>query len=318
MKILLLFICTFFPSILRLLVWRLLGFKVGKGVHVSIFSVVVADFIDIGSGTTIDALTLIYRPSNFQIGQRSRIGSYVRIIGLGGDVTLGSQSFIGLGCLIETSKGFNTGARSQIAPRTLIYSHGASGLTFNVRFPYRFGPVIIGEDTWIGMGCMIFPNVTIGKKVIIYPGSRIFNDQKDGTTILPYKKENQKINTNHFIMGGVSDKILRDRILELFEECANYLGSRVVNEKYTSLWKIEKKKFPAVYLVLEETTEINNFLHSLPASLIWKLHHDNSVKTQSTIFSFNDWTIYGPMTVFSEKIADLLMRIGGPHFIYNE
>ena len=53
MKTLLLLICTFFPSYFRLVVWRFLGFKVGKNAHVSIFTVVIADFINIGSGSMI-------------------------------------------------------------------------------------------------------------------------------------------------------------------------------------------------------------------------------------------------------------------------
>ena len=80
MKTFLLLICTFFPSNLRLLVWRLLGFKVSKRAHVSIFTVVVADFINIGSGAAIDSLSFIYRPSNLIIGKRARVGSFIRII----------------------------------------------------------------------------------------------------------------------------------------------------------------------------------------------------------------------------------------------
>ena len=84
------------------------------------------------------------------------------------------------------------------------------------------------------------------------------------------------------------------------------------------LWKIEKNNIPTIYLVFEETLEIKNLLYSLTNSIVWKLYHDNSINIQSTIFCFNDWTIYGPTTIFTERIADFLMRKGGPHFIYNE
>ena len=88
MKTFLLLTCTFFPSTLRLFIWKIIGFKVGKKTHVSILTVVVADFIDIGSGSSIDALSFIYRPSNLQIGKRVRVGSFVRIIGRGGEIII--------------------------------------------------------------------------------------------------------------------------------------------------------------------------------------------------------------------------------------
>ena len=91
MKNLLLLICTFFPSYLRLAVWKTLGFQVGKKCHVSILSIVVADHIEIGYGSSIDSLTFIYKPSTLLIGDRARIGNFVRIIGGGGKVELGAN-----------------------------------------------------------------------------------------------------------------------------------------------------------------------------------------------------------------------------------
>ena len=131
MKTFLLLVCTFFPSSLRLIVWRFFGFKVGNNVHVSIFSVVVADFINIGSGAAIDSLSFIYRPSNLIIGKRARVGSFIRIIGREGNVNLGSQSAIVMGCLIDSTGNFTLGSKSQIGPKTMIYTHGDSSLSFN-------------------------------------------------------------------------------------------------------------------------------------------------------------------------------------------
>lgn len=318
MKNLLLLACTFFPSTLRLFIWKILGFKVGKKTHVSIFTIVVADFIAIESGSSIDALSFIYRPSSLQIGKRVRVASFVRIIGRGGEIKLGSQSFVGLGCLIDSSGGFITGTRSVISPRTLIYSHGSSALSFNVKYPHRFGPVTIGEDSWIGMGCIIFPNVNIGKNVIIYPGSRVFKDQKDKESLIPFENENKSIATNSFIMGGVSDRVLQDKIHKLFIICAHYLGSKIINDNNSLLWKIEKINCPTLYLFFEETAEIKKILNSSTNAIIWKLYHNNLDYSRSTVFCFNDWKIYGPMTTFTESIADLLMKNGGPHFIYKE
>ena len=316
MKTLLLLICTFFPSYFRLVVWRFLGFKVGKNAHVSIFTVVIADFINIGSGAAIDSLSFIYRPSNLIIGKRARVGSFIRIIGREGNVNLGSQSAIVMGCLIDFTGDFSLGSRSQIGPRTMIYTHGNSPLTFNVKYPQRNGPVIIGKDSWIGMGCIILPNIQIGNKVIVYPGTRVWRNQPDGKSLVPFGKENRNVQTDIFIQKGIEDEILYDNILKLFKQCAHYLNTEAIIDKKTLLWKIEKRNFPPIYLVLDEKHEINNFLSELQNSIVWKLYHNGKIDSNSIIFCFNDWTIYGSMTNFTERIADFIMRRGGPHFIY--
>src|SRR5262245_1704285 len=97
-----LLLCTVLPSPLRLFVWRCFGFSVGRGAHVSMLSVVIADEIELGPGACIESLTLIYRPTSLVIGERSRIASFVRIIGFG-NVRIARQAFVGLGCLIDCS-----------------------------------------------------------------------------------------------------------------------------------------------------------------------------------------------------------------------
>src|SRR5580658_2875893 len=129
---------TFLPSFLRLATWRIMGFKVGKGCHVSMLSIIVADSIELGPGAVIEALTLIYRPNLLYIGERGRIAGFVRIIGHEGTVHLKPQSFIGLGCLIDCTACFELGDRSQLGPRSTAYSHGGSQLLFNMRYPHRF------------------------------------------------------------------------------------------------------------------------------------------------------------------------------------
>ena len=316
MKTLLLLICTFFPSNFRLIVWRFLGFKVGKNAHVSIFTVVVADFINIGSGAFIDSLSFIYRPSNLIIGERARVSSFMRIIGREGNVSLGSQTHLVMGSVIDSTGDFSLGSRSQIGPRSMIYTHGNSPLSFNVKYPQRDGPVVIGKDSWIGMGCIIFPNVKIGNKVIVYPGTRVWRNLPNDKSLVPIDNENKVVQTNTFIQGGMPDEILHDRILKLFKQCAYYLNTKATIDEKTLLWKIEKRNFPPIYLVLDEKHEINNFLSELQNSIVWKLYHNGKIDSNSIIFCFNDWTIYGSTTNFTERIADFIMRRGGPHFIY--
>ena len=318
MKTFLLLVCTFFPSSLRLIVWRFFGFKVGNNVHVSIFSVVVADFINIGSGAFIDSLSFIYRPLNLIIGERARVSSFIRIIGREGNVNLGSQTHLVMGCVIDSTGDFSLGSRSQIGPRSMIYTHGNSPLSFNVKYPQRDGPVIIGEDSWIGMDCLIFANTKIGNKVIVYPGTRVWRNQPDGKSLVPFGKENRNVQTDIFIQKGIEDEILHDRILKLFKQCAHYLNTEAIKDEKTLLWKVEKRNFSPIYLVLDEKHEIKKFLSKLRNAVIWKLYHNEKINSHNVIFCFNDWIIYGSKTNYTERIADFLLKKGGPFFIYKK
>ena len=62
LKTLVLLACTLAPSWLRLFVWRRLGFEVARGARVSIFSVVVADHVDLGYAIDVPAVNTLATP----------------------------------------------------------------------------------------------------------------------------------------------------------------------------------------------------------------------------------------------------------------
>ena len=297
-------------------IWRLFGFNIAKDAHVAAFTIVVADFIHMESGSSIDPLSFIYCPLKLELGVRARIGSFVKIIGWGGEVQLEKQSFIGLGCLIDSSGGFILGSRSQIGPRTMIYTHGASPLMFNMRFPSRNGPVTISNDVWIGMGCIIHPNVDIGRELIVFPGLTIRKSQPDFQSIVPLTSEFREFETERLIMGGVSDDILLSRVKCFYNNLANSIEAVVNRDEHSDLWLMSGLNIPSVVLVLNSTDEANGVLAKLHDTVIWSLYNCESVDPSNTVFCFVEWTIYGEKSAFTEKISDILMRTGGPHFIY--
>ena len=318
MKNLLLLICTLFPSYLRLAVWKTLGFQVGKNCHVSILSIVVADHIEIGYGSSIDSLTFIYKPSTLLIGDRARIGNFVRIIGGGGKVELGQQTFIGLGCLIDSSGDLFIGAKSQIGPRTMIYTHGSSGLIFNMQFPYRNGAVIIGENTWIGMGCTVNPSLKIGSNLIILPGLTVRKDQPDNMSLLPSENENRSVKTKLLSLGGVKDEILILKMREIFELFCSEIKGKLEEGENDEVCVIRKKNHPSVFLLSNQSLSVKDAFKNERNAIIWVLETKKDIPLTVTVFSFRNWIIYGNRTAFTEKMANFIMKRGGPYFLYKE
>jgi acetyltransferase-like isoleucine patch superfamily enzyme len=309
LKRLLLILCTFAPSSLRLLVWRILGFKIGRGCHVSPCSLIVADEIELGPGAVIGPFTLIYCPSRLRMGERSRIASFVRIIGYG-ELDLDRQTFVALGCLIDVARGykFRAGARSQIGPRGTFYTHGACGLLFNKGYPFRMGSILIGEDTWISMACVIYPRVTVGSGCVILPGSILNGDVKDNLVIAPGSRPLPA----EIITGSLKDPAAAK--LEVMAEFLGVLaltlpGGRAEKNPTESILHLPGNRRVILILAGNRPEPISG------DAVIWSL---NRIDTgQTPCFAFTELTIYGPWTPLAETIANHLSTQCGTHFVFN-
>jgi acetyltransferase-like isoleucine patch superfamily enzyme len=316
MKLGLLLLCTFVPSWVRLAIWRLLGFKVGRGCRVSIFSVVVADSIELGRGAVIEPLTLIYKPTIFSLGERARIASFVRIIGHNGNLTLGAQSFVALGCLIDVTGDFQLGERSAIGPRSTLYSHGATGLIYNVKYPHRIGPIRIGADCWLGMGCIVQPLVTIGDRVIVMPGLVIRSDVLSNTAIIPNQAEHRSVPTGRLLIG-VTDEVRQRKIEGLLAGYAHRFDSSRLDTSRADVWRVTQSDGRTIHLRRNGSAPIDSSKLPSSSSVIWTLF-ERGIVAGVPSFCFDRLTVFGPSTPFAERIADYLCREEGVHFIFSD
>jgi len=304
---------TFLPSPLRLAIWRVFGFKVARGSHVSMFSVVVADQIELGPGAVIEALSLIYRPSRIHLGERSRIGAFVRIIGHEGTVNMKPQSFVGLGCLVDSTVGFELGNRSQLGPRSTIYSHGGSQLLYNMHYPHRFGAVTIGSDSWIGMGCIVHPGVRIGDRCIVLPGLAVRSNVNNDTSVIALQTEHRIISTKRLLVGLPVDEQQRkiEGLLRLFAEQKS--GS-CLDESQKEIWRLDVNGGNAI--VLLRTPESGTVANKAGGpALFWSLSYRGVVPGE-TNFCFERLTVFGPWTPFAEEVAGFLC-CSGAQFVFD-
>jgi acetyltransferase-like isoleucine patch superfamily enzyme len=315
LKQLLLAVCTFAPSALRLFVWRMMGFRVGRGCHVSPCSLIVADVIELGAGAVIGPFTLIYSPSRFRMGERSRIASFVRVIGYG-EAVLEQQSFIALGCLIDVTREFtfHLGARSQIGPRGTYYTHGATGLLFNRNYPFRRGSILIGEDTWIGMACIVYPRVTIGDGCVILPGSIVNSDLKARSAIVPVQRTTNVV-PSVYIAAGLEDPVaakwaVMSEFLELL--ASNHPGSSMEKGATESTLHLPGNQ---KVILLAPGAKADGGLGSKDV-VIWSL--DRIDVGQTPCFCFTELTVLGPWTPFAESVADHLSTQRGTYFVFSQ
>ena len=311
-KVLLLLVSTFFPSFLRVALWRALGFRVGPGCAVSPLTVVVAEEIELGPGVEIAAFSFIY-VKKLMMGERSSIASFVRVIGRGTGM-FGRQTFVGMGCMIEVRTEFRLGDRTGLGPRGTYFTHGDSGgLTCVKRYRTRYGPIVIGKDCWIGMACVVYPNVTIGDGTVVFPGIVVTSDLPANKAVVPSGHE-YRVMPVGVATFGVDDRTRWAKIEEALKGCAEaYAGSKLVASG-SDVWELRVPRRGRIVLLRDDSgQEIE--ASERESTIVWRLNSNGKVPVVPT-FVFSELVAYGDWTPFAEEIATLLVTNAEMHFAF--
>jgi acetyltransferase-like isoleucine patch superfamily enzyme len=105
-------------------------------------------------------------------------------------LVIGRNVFIGVGCILDITRGIFIGNEVQIAPGVMIFTHDSSKNRGN---PVE-REVIIKNGAYIGAGAMILHGVTIGDNAIIGSGAVVTKD----------------VDSNK-VVGGVPAKVIGER-----------------------------------------------------------------------------------------------------------
>lgn len=181
------------PSFLKILIYRLKGYKIGKGVKIGIGSVIVGKNVQIGDQTKIGFFSII-RGKDVNIGRYVKIGATSIIdterVEIDDDARISEQVFIGgisspraffkLGkrttvmqmSFINTTEPVIIGDDSGIGGHCLLFTHG-SWLNQLDGFPVTFAPITLGKRVWLPWRVFIMPGVSIGDNVVIGANSLV-------------------------------------------------------------------------------------------------------------------------------------------------
>ncbi len=130
------------PGFIKVFLYRLKGYRIGKGVSIGFGSVICGERVEVGDHSSIGFLTII-RGSEIRLGSHVQIGSMTFLdtpfIDIGEDTKINEQVFVG-GLQTPESR-FVVGRNCQILQMTFIN-------------PAR--SIVIGDDSGIGGHCLIF------------------------------------------------------------------------------------------------------------------------------------------------------------------
>lgn len=175
------------PSFLKVLFYRIKGYKIGKNVHIGFGSVICGDRVAIGDHTTIGFLTII-RGSEIVIGRHVSIGTTVFLdtphiligegtkineqVYVGGLQQPDSRFVVGRNCqimqmtFINPAVSITIGDDTGIGGNCLLFGH-TSWLSCFEGYPVDFQPITIGNSVSIAWGVFILPGTVIGDGAVV-------------------------------------------------------------------------------------------------------------------------------------------------------
>ncbi|HEX9941394.1 MAG TPA: acyltransferase [Thermoanaerobaculia bacterium] len=113
---------------------------------------------------------------NLRIGRKSVIGSFTKLKATDGPLRIGSNVEIATGCLIGShAAGLEIGDDCLIGPNVSIignnYSYDRLDVPIRLQEKVSTTGVRIGDNVWIGAGCVILDGADIGSGSILAPNS---------------------------------------------------------------------------------------------------------------------------------------------------
>ncbi len=113
--------------------------------------------------------------SLIRIGKRTAINRNTEISAHGGVIEIGSRCYINSNCMIVSHERIKIGDNTTVGPGTYFYDHDHADGGFVT------APITVGNNVWIGAGCIILKGVTIGDNSIIAAGTIVSKNVESNT-----------------------------------------------------------------------------------------------------------------------------------------
>ena len=135
---------------------------------------------NVGAKTSIGPRCIVRRPHGLRIGERALLEPevYIKIMEDTALLEIGDHAFIGRGVEFDLMQKISIGNHALIAPRCFItdHTHGVSATARIDEQQCVAGPVVIGNDVWLGAGTVVLLGVTIGDGAVVGANSVVTKD----------------------------------------------------------------------------------------------------------------------------------------------
>lgn len=139
-----------------------------------------SEFAAVGRDVVIEDGVLVFKPESIRIGSNVYIGHRAILRGYDrNQMVIGSDTWIGQYCYINSAGGVEIGSRVGIGPYVKIMTsrHGEEGRRVPVLLcDLEFAGVRIEDESDVGIGAIVLPGVTIGRGAIVGAGAVVSRD----------------------------------------------------------------------------------------------------------------------------------------------
>jgi acetyltransferase-like isoleucine patch superfamily enzyme len=175
------------PGFIKILLYRLKGYRIGKGVSIGLGSVISGESVEIGDHTSIGFLTII-RGKHIRLGPYVQIGSMTFLdtphmeigegtkineqVFVGGLQMPDSRFIVGRNCqimqlsFINPASSIVIGDDSGIGGHCLIFGHSSFHSQFE-GYAVDFAPIEIGNSVGLAWRVFVLPGTTIGDGAMV-------------------------------------------------------------------------------------------------------------------------------------------------------
>lgn len=289
-------------------IYRENGAVIGDDVLFGPGALIVAKFIEVGEGTAFGEGASI-KAERFRIGKIGVIGAHAnfvtRSIWIGDVFYSGNQFIVGGGgafgknsefrcgdnclissqCIINTSEPVVFGDEVGLSPRAQIYTHSHWQDIFE-GYAASFGPVTIGDHSYVTGNAMIVPGVTVGRGCTILANSVVTSNVDD-----------------RCVVAGVPAKVVRHIEADTPIEKKDRIMQRLLPELRCLLSEQKLDPDGFVYEV-EYRGKIKKGV------VLTFLVNDVSESDQTTVFDFSQKQITGPQNRYTDEIRNFFRKRG--------
>jgi len=140
----------------------------------------VDEFARCGPDCVFETGVLVFHPEAIELGTNVYIGHQAILKGYyKNKMRIGDETWIGQQAFLHSAGGIDIGARVGVGPgvRIITSFHGEAGRDVPVlSSPIELGPVVIEDDSDLGVGAIVLPGVRIGKGAQIGAGAVVVED----------------------------------------------------------------------------------------------------------------------------------------------
>lgn len=141
------------------------------------------DLAACGEGCVFETGVLVFHPENVRLGRNVYVGHQTILKGYyKNELRVGDETWIGQQCFVHSAGGIEIGSRVGIGPGVRIISsrHREPGRDTPILFSeIELAPVVVGDDSDLGVGAIVLPGVRIGRGVQIGAGAVVSEDVPD-------------------------------------------------------------------------------------------------------------------------------------------